>query len=232
MKAATDKLTNELPKVRASCPLSPRERVRVRASVTTNFFPSINFLFPHNPRPRVCWQRMRRTFLQRVENHITYELLLSLQLPVPETNLFDAHRGEKFCSLDIASLLVGMPVVSAIEFDGEARLHAIEVEVVNPAWVITAELVSRKAPVTQPTPHQLFSPRLFLTQSASAFYVGHGGRLVRCGRFEKNGLTTALTPALSPRRGRIICRSSSYWMVQDCSTTPRQSFNAKTGGAS
>ena len=197
--AVTDGLTIELLKTRDSCPLSLGERVRVRASVTTNFFPSINFLSPHNPRPRISRQRMRSTFLKRVENHITNKLFFAPQLRVPKADLPDAHRSEKLCALGVMRLLSGMPVVPSIKLDGKARLHAIKVEVVNPARMVAAEFVRAKSPVTQPTPHEFFCPCLFLPQCAGASGVGHGGKVIRVLRKEKNGVHDRPHPGPLPQ---------------------------------
>ena len=307
-EAATDKLTIELSETCDSCPLSPGERARVRASV------NLTFLFSHNPRPRVIRQRMRCAFLQRVENYIPHELFLASQLPVPETKFLDPHRSEELCSLRIVSLLSGMPVMSAIEFNGETGFHAVEVEVVDPARVVAAELVTVEPAVAQPTPHELFGPSWFLAQSAGASGVGHGKKVMRLLRKEKNGVhdrphpsplpqervnrslsscvikrtyylcvspselprcedrqcdtrltkdvrklsplpggegqgegerhtnilggfkkldsTTALTPALSPRRGRNIRQCSSNRTVLDCSIASEHTSDAETGGVS
>ena len=54
--------------------------------------------------------------------------------------------------------------MSSVQFNGEAGFHAIEIEVVNPARVIAPKLVGAEAPVTQPTPHELFRPCLLLPQ--------------------------------------------------------------------
>src|SRR5262245_15278848 len=88
-------------------PLSPGERARVRASVL------LIFLFSDNPRSCVCGQRMRRAFLQRVENNIPHILLLSSQLPIPEPQLLDTHRSEVFCPFCVMSLLLRKAVLPA-----------------------------------------------------------------------------------------------------------------------
>jgi hypothetical protein len=205
--AVTAKLNVESPRMRDRCPLSPGERVRVRASVP------LTFLFRSNIRrsyrPCVTRQRMRRTFLERVENHITDELLLSLQLPIPETNLFDAHRGEKFGSFSIMSLLSWMPMVSTVKFNGEAGFHAEEIKVVNPARVIASELVTAESPVAQPTPHEFFRPSLLLPQCAGAVRIGHGKKVMRLLWKEKNGVHDRPHPGPLPQerenRSSVLC---------------------------
>ena len=209
---------------RYAFPLSPGERARVRASVP------LTFRFPNSPCPRVSRQRMRRAFLQRVENNIPHILFLSSQLPVPEAQFSDAHRSEIFCSFGIMSLLFGKTVLPAIQFNREAGYVTVEIEEVFSDREIPSKLVGTEPPVAQPTPHQLLSPSRLLPQSASAFSVGHSRRLGWCGRFEKNGFTTALTPALSPRRGRIVSQHSSYRTIQDYLTASLLSSKAKTGG--
>ncbi|GEM_PF-2471271 len=222
---ATNKLTVELLNVRDNCFLSPGERAGVRASVT------LTLLSSDNPRPRVVRQRVRRAFLQRVENHVSNELFLPPQLPVPETQFLDAHRSEKFCSLRIVSSLSRMPMLSTVKLDGEARFHTIEVEVVNSARVIASEFVRTETAIPQPTPHKLFCPSLLLSQSAGAFGIAHERKLERCGHFEKIGFTTALTPALSPRRGRIVRSRSLYRRALDFPAVSLHNSNSKAGGA-
>ena len=226
----TDKLVIKLPEAGDSCSLSPEERVRVRASVQLTFLLRFNVRKSH--RPCVSWQRMRCSFLERVENHVTDELLLSLQLPIPKAQFLDTHRSQELRSLRISRLLLRMPVMPAIEFDGETSFHAVEIEVVNPRWMIAPEFVGAEAPVAQPTPHEFFCPSLFLPQCAGAGCVGHARSLKRRGSFRKSGFATALTPALSPRRGRIVRRRSSWPTAFDCSQDSARISEFKTGGVS
>ena len=186
-------LTLELLNPRDCCSLSPGGRVRVRAGVT------LTFPFPNNPRPCASRQRMRRAFLQRIENHIAHKLFLSSQLPIPEAKLLDPHRSEELCPLGIVSLLVGKTMLPTIEFNREACFYAIEVEEVNPAWMIAAKLVRAEPPVAQPTPHRLLGPSLLLAQRTSAFRVGHSGRLGCCARFEKNSFDARPHPGPLPQ---------------------------------
>lgn len=210
---------------RNRCSLSPGERARVRASVP------LTFLFPNNSGSSVSRQRMRSTLLQRIKNYVPNELLFSSQLPIPEAKLLDSHRSKILCPLDIVSLLFGESVMSTIQFNREACFHTIEVEEVNPAGMIAPEFVGAEASVSQPTPHEFFRPSRLLSQSAGAFSVGHGRRLGCCGRFEKNGLTTTLTPTLSPRRGRTARGRLSWRIALDYSKTSPQISHSKTGGA-
>lgn len=309
MKSTTDKLTIELSRTHNSCSISSGERVRVRASVQLTFLSRIGRLH----RPRVSRQWMWSAFLKRVEDHIADMLLLSLQLPIPKTKFFDAHRDQELCSLRIVSLLGRLPVMAAIKFDGETGFHAVEIEVVNPTRMIASKLVSAETTILQPTPHEFFSPCLLLAQRAGAICVGHDGNIKRRGCFRKNGFydrphpghlsqergnrspalrvtkrscssiaanselperrerqfdsripsdaqklfplpggegqgegechtnfsggfkklvfTTALTPAFSPRRGRIVRRRSTCRTASDYSTASVHISNSHVGGA-
>jgi hypothetical protein len=196
-KAALVKLSIESSETCDRCSLSSGERVRVRASVPLNCLFYSNVRRRH--RPRVIRQRMRSAFLKRIENRVTNKLLLASQLPVPETKLLDAHRSQELSSLGIVNLLVGMPVMSAIEFDGEAGFHAIEVEVVNPARVVATKFVTAETAVSQPTPHEFFGPSLLLAQGAGAGWIGHGKKVAIAVREEKNGLNDRPHPSPLPQ---------------------------------
>ncbi len=210
---------------RDCCSLSSGERVRVRASVL------LTCLFPDNPRPRVSRQRVWCTFLQRVENHVAHVLPLAPQLSVPEPKFLDTHRSEELSPFGVAGLLVRETVLPPVEFNRKTCLAAVEIEEVISDREIAPKLIGAKTPVAQPTPHQLFSPSLLLAQSAGAFGVGHGKSLNSRRSFRKNGLTTALTPARSPRRGRTVRRPSSYPARLDCSKASLCSSSAEPGGA-
>ncbi len=176
------------------------ERVWVRASVPLILLFSFSIRRRH--RLGVFRQRMRSAFLQCFEDRIADRLFLPPQLRIPEAKLLDAQRGQELRSLRIVSLLSGMPVLSAVELDGETRLTAVEIEKVNPARVITAELVGAEAPVTQPTPHELLGPSCLLPQDASVFSVGHGGNVTGRQRKEKNGVNARPHPGHQERGNR------------------------------
>ena len=197
--------TNEISGSGNSCSLSPGERVRVRASQLTDLLSAptrasvpLPLLSSHNPRPRVIRQRMRGTRLQFAKDSVANRLLVSTQTRVPETEFFDTHRGEKFGSLGVVRLLLRKSVLPTIKFNRKTRFATVEIQKVFSNRKVAPKLVPAESPVAQPTPHELFSPRWLFAQCASTFGVGHRGRLGRCRRFEKNGFTTTLTPALSP----------------------------------
>ncbi len=195
--AAIARLVIELSERDDSCPLSPGERVRVRASVPLTLLSSSNIQCRH--RLQVVRQQMRRAFLQRGEDRLANKLLLPPQLRIPKTQFLDPHRGEELRSLGIVRLLVGMPMLPAVEFDGETGFAAVEIEEVNPARVIAPELVGAEAPVAQPTPHELLGPSLLLAQNAGAVRVGHGGNLASNGWDEKNGVNARPHPGPLPQ---------------------------------
>jgi len=125
---------------------------------------------------------MRRSKLQltKAKEGVANSLIVPLQERVPEAQFLDAHRNEKPGSLGDVSLLVGMPVPAAVEFDGEAGFATIEVQKLFPNGMSATEFVGAESPVTQPAPYELFRPGGFLAQCAGAFGVGHGENVARC----------------------------------------------------
>ena len=95
-------------------------------------------------------------------------------------------------------LLVRGTVLAAIEFDREAGFAAIKIEDVRAERMVAPELICAESAVAQPAPDEFFCPGLLLPQSACAQYLGHGWTVERVRREEKNGVTPALIPALSP----------------------------------
>ena len=91
------------------------------------------------------------------------------------------------------------------------------------------KFIGAEAPVTQPTPDELFCPRLFLAQGAGAFDVGHGGSVGNPRELEKNGVNvrphpgpTALPPEKKEKPPRVFL-SCEYgkWMSDNSHEKPR-----------
>ena len=207
--AATGSLTSKHPGTSARRSLSSGERARVRASV-----PLTSLLPPNlgrHRRPRVARRWMRRAFLQRVEDRVTHKLLFPPQLPVPKAQFFDAHRGEESRPLGIARMLIRMPVMPAVEFDGEACLSAIKVEGVCADRKLPTKFIGAESPVAQPAPHEFFSPSLLLSQNACERGVGHDENVLCSGQDEKNGVYARPHPDPLPQerenRSQLPARS-------------------------
>ena len=191
--------TNKSPRRAAACPLSPGERVRVRAVVRLTSV--LLALIQRRHGTGVIRQRVRRALLQLPKDRVANHLLLPTQLPVPETQFLDSHRGEKFGPFCVVSLLDGMPVSEAIEFDRETCLVTIKIEAVNTNRMISPKFVGTETAVPQPAPNELLRPSGFSSQGTSARDVRHEKGLARREGVEKMEVkirTPALTPALSP----------------------------------
>ena len=128
-------------------------------------------LFVH--RLRVIGQRMRRALLQFPKNCVADALRVPAQVRIPKPQYLDTLRCQEFRSRDIVLLPVRMAVAEAVQFDGETCFFAIEVEIVNAFGMLSAELITGEASITQPAPHELLSPGFLFTECASAFGVGH-----------------------------------------------------------
>jgi len=173
-----------------SCSLSSGERAGVRACVN---FPKLTFLLTQILRRNssgIIRQWMRRTFLQLAKNRVANGLLFAPQVRIPKAKFLNAHRSEKSGPLGVVSLLIGMPVSTAVEFNGEPRFFAEKIKVVNSNRMSSPKFVGAESPVTQPTPDELFRPRRFLAQSAGAFDVGHGQTIERPENLGRNQMKT------------------------------------------
>ena len=85
----------------------------------------------------------------------TAPLQLAPQLMIPETQHFDALFREKTVSLFILGALVGKTVPTTIKFHSQLRAWAIEIEKVDTACVLAAELELVETIGTQQTPQAL-----------------------------------------------------------------------------
>ena len=192
--------------------LSSGERAGVRASQTTNFISStgaarasvkLTSLFSSYiqrfHRPGVVRQWMRRAGLQLTEDRVADGLFVPAQPRVPEAKFLDAHRNKELGSFSIVSLLAGLPVPAAVEFDGEAGFAAVKIQKVNPDRMPPTKFVGAESPVTQPTPHEFFRPSRLPAQRAGAVGVGHGRTVGWCGCEEKNRLNARPHPGLLPQ---------------------------------
>jgi hypothetical protein len=131
-------------------------------------------------------------------------LLVTPQVRVPKAKLLDAQRSEKFCPRHVVSLLAGKPVLASIQFNGQARLLAKEIEKVNSARMPATEFVGAEPPVAQPAPHKFFGPGCFFAQRACSINVGHGWRLWHAEDFEKIGFDDRPHPGPLPQeRGKL-----------------------------
>src|SRR5581483_8038008 len=117
-------------------------------------------MFP-SQRSRIAPQRMRRSTLQLPEDRIANHLLVPAQARIPEAKLLDSDRRQKLCPLFITRPPAGMPMTTAVHFDGQRCFMAIEVDHIIAERKLTAKLVSAESAIAQPTPHQLFGPGWF-----------------------------------------------------------------------
>jgi len=69
----------------------------------------------------------------------------------------------------------GKTVLAAVQLHIQCRLLAKEIQIVITGGMLTAEFVTAKPPVAQPTPHEFFGPIFSLAKLAAAFDVGHNG---------------------------------------------------------
>jgi len=110
----------------------------------------------------------------------------------------DAGHG-KPGSFKIVSLLVGMPMSAAVEFNREARFLAEKIQEVNPDGMPPAKFVGAESPVTQPTPDELFRPSRAFAQGAGTDDVRHGESVARERCEEKNSVNVRPHPGPLPQ---------------------------------
>jgi len=96
---------------------------------------------------------------------------------IPEPQRFDAARDEIFFPFEVMLSLVGKTVLAAIQFDVQLRFFAKEIQIKIAQRMLPAEFVAAESPITQPAPHEFFSPRFNLAEFAGAFNFGHVGSI-------------------------------------------------------
>jgi len=95
-----------------------------------------------------------------------HSLKFAAQLVIPKAQHLDALFREKPISLFILGMLVGKTVPAAVEFDGEFRDGAVEIEVVNTACILAAEFEFGEASITKQAPKALLGVSRFLAELA------------------------------------------------------------------
>ena len=86
---------------------------------------------------------------QRVPDFKSYRFEFPAQLMIPETQHLDALFHKKLVALFIPRPLVGKTVSPAVEFHGELRYRAVEIEKVDAASVLAAEFEFVEAAITE-----------------------------------------------------------------------------------
>ncbi len=142
------------------------ERAGVRASVSLAFF-------RNSHRPRIIRQRAWRSLLQLVENRITDTLRVAPQMRIPKAKRLDAARLQIFLPLSVMSLLMGMTMLTAVQFNGQFCLFAEKIEIIAAQRMLPPEFITAKASVPQPAPYQLFRPGFLLAQLSGICIFGH-----------------------------------------------------------
>ncbi len=117
---------------------------------------------------------------------------------IPGTQDIDLLVGEKTVSLFIFGPLIGKAVSATIEFDGELRHGAIEIEKVDAAGVLPAKFEIVEAMVTQQTPEALLRVRGSLAELAGEIARTRGA----CGCLPYRGVcpSSVLRIAAYPKR--------------------------------
>ena len=149
-------------------PLSLGERARVRAGIV---------LVTDDFRPPVARHRSRRPCRQFGEDHVLDLPLATSQVTVPEPQRLDAEGREIPLLFRVLRLLLGMPVLAAVQFDGQRCFFAQEIHEPIALRCLSAELVPFEAPVPEPTPYQPLRPCIVTPKAACECDLLHAGSM-------------------------------------------------------
>lgn len=139
-----------------------------------------------------------RAPVERVPDFQQHTFPVVPPLVIPEAKFLDVLFSEELRARLVPLLLLRQPVLKAVQFHRHPRRRAVEIQVVNPGRVLSAELEPGKAPRPQGPPQFLLFVRLFTAESA-----GVGGGVHRCEDRKIAAADKPLSLALSPllRRG-------------------------------
>jgi len=143
-------------------------------------------------------------FHQRVPDFKPHRCEFVVQLVIPETQHFDALFRKKLVSLFIPRPLVGKTMSAAVEFHGQFRHRAIEIEKVDTARVLTAEFEFIETAVTEQTPQAFLGICGFLAEFAGEAAGGGGAGTVFAGLRRFPPLPPRPDPLPRWRRGNFV----------------------------
>lgn len=92
--------------------------------------------------------------MQPIPDDLEYHLGLTEYLIVPETQHLDAFPGEPSASPGIIAGLAILGVPTAIQFDGQLFLHAVEIQDIGTDRPLALELDSGHPAIAQHKPQQ------------------------------------------------------------------------------
>lgn len=96
---------------------------------------------------------------------------------IPKPQRRNAAFRQKLFPCGIALHAFGMTVLRAVQFHGELRVRAVEIQNVFSNRVLPSEFETGKTPVPQRPPKRLFVLRLIMTQLAGDFFQAHAGMM-------------------------------------------------------
>ncbi|SRR6266446_3243080 len=164
-------------------------------------------------RSAIVRQRVRRTLLKRGPDCIANRLLLAAKMRIPIPHDFHAACLQPGVAFRVFLPRLGETVLKSVQFDIELRLKAEKIEHVRAERMLASKFIFGKSSITEPTPNELFRPRVMFPHHScdtSQFGRGHKGRVGQAGVKAKkiswrgfrlfSGLTLAqfLSPHPSP----------------------------------